>query len=84
VPGYRNFTVLVLVIGVRFRKHPVERIISYVEISTYIHVPCNYSQNYLLIRTTLTPSQKNCNNTFSFSRVQIFAVAAYMDKPKKN
>ena len=58
---------------------PWIRIISYMEIRTYFHVLCNYSQNYLLIR--ISPLPKNPNNTFSFPTVQLSAVTVYMDKP---
>ena len=33
------------------------RIISYIEISTYFHLLCNYSQNYLLIRNSPPPKK---------------------------
>ena len=33
------------------------RIISYMQISTYFHVLCNYSQNYLLIRIPPLPKK---------------------------
>jgi len=81
VQGYRNSTVHALEIVLGFRKHPVFKVISYMEISTYFPVPYIYSQNYLLIRTPHNPTLKNSNNTFSFSNVQLFAMVVYMDKP---
>ena len=57
-------------------------ITSYMKISTYFHLLCNYSQNYRLIR--IPPSTKYPNNTFSFPTVQLFAVAVYIDKPNTN
>jgi len=47
------------------------------EIRTYFHLLCNYSQKYLLIRIPSLPLTKNPNNTFSFPTVQLFGVAVY-------
>ena len=51
------------------------RIISYMEISTYFHLLCNYSQNYLLIRNsppTLPPKKipTTCFHSQKFSCLQ--------------
>jgi hypothetical protein len=81
VPGYRNSIVHTLEIGVGFRKHPVVKE-YFLHGDKYIFsCSLNYSQNYLLIRTPLTPSQKYPNITFSFPTVKLFAVAVYVDKP---
>jgi hypothetical protein len=81
VPGYRNSIVHALEFGLGFRKHPVVMVISYVEISTYFHVPCIYSQNFLLIRTSHKLPPKKSQQTFSFPTLQRFSVAVYVDKP---
>ena len=41
------------------------RITSYMEISIYFHVLCNYSQNYLLIRISPPPSHPKTPTTHS-------------------
>jgi hypothetical protein len=79
VPDYRNSTVPTLEISLAFRKHPEDRESFLHRDKTYFHLLCNYTQTYLLINI---PPTKNPNNTFSFPKVQLFAVAVYMDKPK--
>ena len=43
-------------------------IISYMQISTYFHLLCNYSQNYLLIRTSSTTLPKKIPTTHFHSQ----------------
>jgi hypothetical protein len=57
------------------------KIISYMDIRTCFHLLCNYSQTYLLIK--ITPSPQKNPKTFSFPTVPLFAMAVYMDMPKR-
>jgi len=50
-------------------------------IGTYFQLLCNYSQNYLLIKTIHL--SKKYHNTFLFQTLQLFAVAIYKVSQRK-